>query len=97
VLPLSDAVMAAMPAVNAATVNVALDAPAWIVTDVCTVATVGLLLDSEILAPAVGATAVRLTVPCPLLPAARLVGLSATLDTASVVVVGPVDESDPPH
>jgi hypothetical protein len=89
--------MVAVPAVTAPTVNVALEAPAWIVTDVCTVATVGLLLDSATLAPAVGAAAVRLTVPCPLLPAARSVAFSATLDTASVVVVGPVDESDPLH
>jgi len=90
-------VIVAVPAATAATVNVALDEPAGIVTGVCTVATTGLLLDSEILAPPVDATAVRLTVPCPLLPAARLVAFSVTPDTAGVVVVGTVGEPEPPH
>src|ERR1700694_95118 len=36
-LPLSDAVIVAVPAAIAVTVNVALDEPAWIVTGVCTV------------------------------------------------------------
>jgi hypothetical protein len=91
-LPFSDAVMIAVPAVIAASVNEALDEPAWMVTGVCTVAIEGLLLDKEILAPPVGAAAVRLTVPCPLLPAGRLVAFSATPETAGVVVVAPVGE-----
>jgi hypothetical protein len=86
-LPFSDAVIIAVPAVIAASANEALDEPAWMVTGVCTVAIEGLLLDNETLAPPVGAAAVRLTVPCPLLPAARLVAFSATLETAGVVVV----------
>ena len=82
--------MTAVPGVIAASVNEALDEPAWMVMGVCTVAIEGLLLDNEILAPPVGAAAVRLTVPCPLLPAARLVAFSATPETAGVVVVAPV-------
>jgi hypothetical protein len=64
---------------------------------VCTVATAGLLLDSEILAPPVGAAAVRVTVPCTLFPAATLVALNVTPDTVRVVVVGPVGEGELPH
>jgi hypothetical protein len=64
---------------------------------VCTVATAGLLLDSDILAPPVGAAAVRVTVPCTLLPAATLVALNETPDTATALVVGPVGEGEPLH
>jgi hypothetical protein len=63
---------------------------------VCTVATAGLLLVSPILT-VVDAAVVRLTVPCPLAPTATLVALRVTLDTESVVVVGPVGEPEPPH
>jgi hypothetical protein len=63
VLPLSDAVIVVEPAATAATVNVALDEPAGIARGVGTVAAAGLLLASEMLAPPVGAVAVRLTVP----------------------------------
>jgi len=94
---LSDAVMVAVPAATAAIMNVAFDEPAAMMTGVCTVATAGLLLDSERLAPPVDAAAVRLTVPCPLLPAATLVGFSVTLDTAGLAVAGPVGEPEPPH
>jgi hypothetical protein len=94
---LSDAVIVAVPVARAVMVNAALDEPAGIVTGVCTVATPGLLLDSEILAPPVDAAAVRLTVPWPLLPAATLVAFSVTLDTAGVVVPGTVGEPEPPH
>ena len=87
----------AVPAPTAVTVIVALDEPAWTVTGVCTEATAGLLLESEIVAPPVGAAAVRLTVPCPVLPAATLVAFSATPDTVGVVVVGTVGEPEPPH
>jgi hypothetical protein len=94
---LSDAVIVAVPTATAVTVIVALDEPAWTVTGVCTAATAGLLLESEILDPPVGAAAVRLTVPCPVLPAATLVAFSVTPDTAGVVVVGTVGEPEPPH
>jgi hypothetical protein len=94
-LPPSDAVIVAVPAATAAIVNVALEEPAGIMRGVCTVATAGLLLDSEILAPPVGAAAVRLTVPCPLVPAITLIGLSATPDTAGLVVVGMAGEPEP--
>jgi hypothetical protein len=62
-------------------------------TAVWTVATAGALLVSEMLAPLVDAAAVRLTVPCPLPPTARLVMLRATPDT--LAVVGAVGEA--PH
>jgi hypothetical protein len=96
-LPLSDAVIVAVPAATAATVNVTLDEPAWIVTGVCTVAAAGLLLDSEITAPPGDAAAVRLTVPWPVLPAATLVAFSVILDTAADVVVGTAGEPEPPQ
>jgi hypothetical protein len=94
-LPLSDAVMAVVPAATPTTTNVALEAPAAIVIGDCTVATAGLLLDSAMLAVAVAA-AERLTVPCPLVPAAKLVAFSATPDTTAVAL-GPSGELDPPH
>jgi hypothetical protein len=84
-LPLIDAVMVAAPADMAVTVNAALDAPAWTVTGVCTVATAVLLLESKILAPPADAAVVRLTVPCTVVPMAMLDELSATPDMASVV------------
>ena len=87
----------AVPAATAATVNVMVDAPAWTARGVCTVATAGLLLEIEILAPPIGAAAVRLTVPWTLPPAATLVAFSATADTASVVPVGVFGESELPH
>ena len=77
----------------ATTLNVALDEPAGIMRGVCTVATAGALLVSEMLAPLVGAASVRLTVPCPLAPTATLVMLRATADT--LTVVGAVGEE--PH
>jgi hypothetical protein len=62
-LPLIDAVIVALPAEIAATVNTALDEPAATVTTVGTVATAVLLLDSETVAPPVGAAADNVTVP----------------------------------
>jgi hypothetical protein len=96
-LPLSDAVIVAVPAATAATANVAVAAPAGTMTGVCTVATAGLLLDSEMLTPPVDAAAMRLTVPCTLPPTATLVPFSAIPDTAGLVIVGMVGELDPPH
>ena len=87
--------MVAVPTAMAVTVNVALEEPAGIVTGVCTAATEGLLLTSVTVVPPV-ATAVRLTVPTPLLPAAMLVALSETPDTVRGVV-GPVSEPEPVH
>ena len=49
------------------------------------------------LAPPADADAVRLTVPWLLAPTATLVVLSATPDTARVVVVGIGGEDEPPH
>jgi len=89
--------MVAVPAATAAITNVPLEEPAWIVSAVGTVATAGLLLDSETFAPPVDAAAVRLMVPCPLLPAATLVVFSTTPDTAGVMVVGSVGELEPAH
>ena len=96
-LPLSEAVMVAVPAATAAITNVALEEPAWIVSAVGTVATAGLLLDSETLTPPVDAAAVRLTVPCPLPPTATLVVFNTTADTAGVMGVGPAGELEPAH
>src|SRR6202521_1479891 len=53
----------ATPAPAAVTVNVPLDAPAWIMTGVCTVATTVLLLTSDTAAPSAGAAPMRVTVP----------------------------------
>lgn len=64
-------------------------------TGVGTVATAVLLLDSDTVAPPDGAAAVKLTVPSPRLPAATLVALSVTPDTAADVPVGLVDEPEP--
>jgi hypothetical protein len=94
--PFRLAVIIAVPGVMAVTMNVALDEPAATVTEVCTVATEGLLLDSEIVAPADGAAAVRLTVPSPRAPAEMLVAFSATPDTP-VDAVGPLGEPEPPQ
>jgi hypothetical protein len=90
-------VIVVVPAATAATLKVTLDEPPGMVTEACTVATAGLLLDSEMLDPGAGAAAVRLTVPCALPPAARLVALSAIPDTPPVAVLGAVGDADPPH
>jgi hypothetical protein len=95
-LPLTDAVNVAVPAATAVIVNVALDDPAGMVTEVWTVATAGLLLDSAMLAPPVDAAVVRLTVPCAVSPATTLAPLIVTADTA-VVAVADVGDADPPH
>jgi hypothetical protein len=90
---LSDAVIVAVPAATAATLNVTLDAPAGIRTGVCTVATAGALLVSAILVPLAGAIVVTLTVPTSLPPTWTLVMLKAT--PATVFAVGDVGEE--PH
>jgi hypothetical protein len=94
VWPLSDAVIVDVPGTSAVIVNVALDEPAGIVTDVGTLATTWLLLASETLAPPAGAGALRVTVPCPALPAVRVVAFSVT--ETDMLLVGPVGD-EPPH
>jgi hypothetical protein len=94
---LSDALIVAAPTDIAVTTITALDAPAGTMTGVGTITTAGLLLDSETLEPPAGAGAVRLTVACPVLPAAIVVAPSATLDTAGVPVEGVVGEVELPH
>jgi hypothetical protein len=90
-------VIVTVPAATAATMNVALDEPAWMVTIVCTVATAGLLLDREMLVAPADAAAVRLTVPWVLPSVARVVAFSATPAKAGVAAVGTVGEPDPLH
>ena len=80
--------------VNGETVNAALEEPAWITTGVCTVATVGLLLTSEIVAPA-DAAAVRVTVPTVFAPAEILVAVNVTVETPTTV--GPDGEPELLH
>ena len=65
------------------TVNVALLAPAAMVTEAGTVAEV-LLLDRVTLAPPVGAAAVRVTVPVAEVPPVTLAGLTVTAERAAV-------------
>ena len=82
VTPLYTAEMvAAVDALTGAvlTANVALVAPAVTVTLAGTLATAGLLLDSETTVPACGATLDRLITPCTLEPPVTLAGLSARL------------------
>ena len=73
----------AVPAATAEIVNVTLDEPSAIVTPVCTVATAGLLLDSEMTMP-VDAAIVRLTVPSTLRPTTTF-GAVTTAETPGVV------------
>ena len=82
------------PAATALMVNVALDDPDGTFSVDGTVATAALLLVSVTVAPAAGAAALSVTVPCPLAPAATLAGLSVTDDTAGPDVG---DVVEPPH
>src|SRR5437879_5013684 len=63
-------------------------APAATVTLAGTVATVGLLLDNVTMAPPVGATAVKVTVPVLGAPPPRLVGLTVTEDRVGAAAAG---------
>jgi len=94
-LPFIDALMAAVPGATATSVKGVLDDPAATAMDAGTVATVVLLLVSAMVAPPAGAAALSVTVPCSLLPAARLGALSVTPAIAVVGLDGDVDE--PPH
>jgi hypothetical protein len=94
--PFKDAVIVIVPVVNADTVNVALDAPAAMVTAGATVATAGLLLDSDTLIPPADAAPVSVTLPCVLPPGDALVAFSATPDTVAVGV-GAVADPEPLH
>jgi hypothetical protein len=89
------AVMLAVPAAPAVTVKEAVDDPASTVTLAGTVATVGLLLLNDTLAPPVGAAAASVTTACTVVPAGALAGFSVMLDTAGPVVLGSVGLSDP--
>ncbi len=72
-------------------------APAGTTAVACTVATEGLLLNKEILAPPLAAAAVSVTVPWPRLPAATLEASRATPDTAEDESVGAVGEPEQPY
>jgi hypothetical protein len=94
-LPLSVALIVVEPSATAVIEIAALVAPAPIVTGVCTVATAGLLLDNATETP-VGAAAVRVTVPCTVLPAGTVVELNE-IPARAVVTVGAVGVDDEPH
>jgi hypothetical protein len=94
VLPLTAAVILAVPAATPVTVNGAVDDPAGIVIGDCTVATAGLLLVNVTLAAAAGAAAID-TVPCAVPPIPIVDGLRATLDSPGPVVVAEVGELEP--
>ena len=93
---MSEAVTLAVPAATPVIVNVAVDAPAGIVTGDCTLATAGLLLVSVTLAALTGA-ATTVTVPCATLPTPMVEALRLTPDIAGPVVVGEDGELDPPQ
>ena len=96
-LPLSDALTLAVPAATPVIVNVAVDEPAATLSGDGTVRTAGLLLVNVMLAAAVGA-AVRVTVPCAVLPIPIAGALRVTPDTAGPVVgVGDVGVLELPH
>ena len=87
----------AVPAATPVIVNVAVDEPAATLSGDGTVRTAGLLLVNVMLAAAVGA-AVRVTVPCAVLPIPIVGTLSVTPDTAGPVVgVGDVGVLELPH
>ena len=91
---MSEAVTLAVPAATPVMVNVALDAPADIVTGDCTLATAGLLLVSVTLAAVAGAAA-TVTVPCVTLPIPIVDAPSVTADIAGPEVVGDAGELEP--
>jgi hypothetical protein len=93
-LPLSEAVIVAVPTPAAVTMNVALVAPAITATDGATVATAELLLDSDTVAPSAGAAADRVTPPWTVAPRAAFVALSET--PATVGPLGETGEPEPP-
>ena len=94
---MSDAVTLAVPAPTPVIVNVAVEDPAARLSGDETVSTAGLLLVNAMLAAAVGA-AVRVTVPCAVLPIPIVGTPSVTVDTAGPVgVVGDVGVLELPH
>jgi hypothetical protein len=94
-LPLSDAVIVAVPIPPAVTMKAALAAPATTATDAATVATDELLLDSETVAPSAGAIPDKVTVPWTAAPLLTFVALSVT--PVTVGPVGEIGELEPPH
>ncbi|HEY3883693.1 MAG TPA: hypothetical protein VGL62_00700 [Vicinamibacterales bacterium] len=91
--PFIAAVIVALPGATPVTRKVAVVPLAATVTDAGTVATDGLLLDSETLAPALPAAFARVTVPCTVAPGATLAPESVTL--AMLPLVGIVGEPEP--
>jgi hypothetical protein len=85
-LPLSEAVIVAVPTPPAVTMNVALVAVAITTTDGATEATAELLLDSDTVAPSAGAAADKVTTPWTAAPRAAFVTLSETPATVGPVV-----------
>ncbi|HEV8636851.1 MAG TPA: hypothetical protein VG370_21745 [Chloroflexota bacterium] len=71
------------PTALVVTVNVALVAPAAIVTLAGTLAAAALLLESDTAAPPLGAAALKVTVPVEELPPTTLVGLTVTAASAA--------------
>jgi hypothetical protein len=96
-LPLSVAVIVAVPLAMAVTVNGALMEPAAIAIGVCTVATAGLLLARATFAPPAGAAAARVTAPWVVDPATTVDALSVTLATVAPPLVGVVGELELEH
>ena len=78
------------------TVNVRLMLPAETVTLAGTVATDGLLLDSDTTVSPEGAALVSVTVPCELLPPVTVAGLSAIAESVGALVPD-VTVSTAPH
>jgi hypothetical protein len=93
-LPLKVAVIVEVPGDIAETENVAVVAAALTVTDIWTVATLALLLESATVAPCAVAAAVSVTVPCAVVPTGVFEGFRVTPETAGLVV-GCVGVSDP--
>src|SRR5262249_52534190 len=90
--PVTDAVIVTVPAPRAVTVKVPLAAPPGITTADGTVATVGLLLETDTVAPAAGAVTVRLTGPCAVSPTTTVARFRVMAEMATVVGVGALEE-----
>jgi hypothetical protein len=91
-VPFSVAPTDIVPAPTAESAKTALDAPDGIFRVAGTVATAGLLLESETLAPPAEAGDVRNTVPIAVAPRPTLVASSATLETPGAPPAGAVVE-----
>src|SRR5712691_7361553 len=74
----------------AVTVKLALVAPAGTVTELGTVTAMRLPLDSVTGAPPLGAAPLKVTIPCPLLPAVSEVGFKVTDESVGTVTAVPI-------